>query len=205
MAEPTRQVQSSDTLSYSSKLVRSVSAMSDGARLALWLALAYALLIVLGVIVFRLPGATIAGNEMSFERSVFTVVNAATLTGFQQAVALDEYGASGQICVIGLTVAGTLFSLMIGGIALNQALKLQNSDMQIVWATLFTFVFSVLGSEPPCCLSLRAGCWIRRRRLAARWGIRGFISGGCRGLRIGGRICLCCRWCLLAGWACQCF
>src|SRR4051794_18227007 len=94
-----------------------------GPRIARTLAVAYALLMIAGVIVFRLPGAMVAGNEMSFERSVFTVVNAATLTGFQQAVPLEEYGASGQICVIVLTVAGTIFSLIIGGLAISKALR----------------------------------------------------------------------------------
>src|SRR4051812_42627794 len=100
MAEPTRPP--SGALSYAS--ARMLSAPLPGADIARRLTFAYGILIALGVIVFRLPGATIAGNEMSFERSVFTVVNAATLTGFQQAVPLDEYGVSGQICAIVLTI-----------------------------------------------------------------------------------------------------
>ena len=115
----------------------------DGSRLARWLGWSYALLIAAGVLVFQLPGAMVRGNEMSFERSVFTVVNAATLTGFQQAVPIDDYGASGKACVITLTVAGTLLTLIIGGMALNRALRLGHSDAQIVWATCFTFVFCV--------------------------------------------------------------
>jgi hypothetical protein len=49
------------------------------------LAIGYLMLIALGVIVFMLPGATIKGNAFSVERSVFTVVNAITLTDFSKA------------------------------------------------------------------------------------------------------------------------
>src|SRR5687768_5909467 len=94
----------------------------NGPRLARWLAGVYVLLIVAGALVFalRLPGATSTSLEMSFERSVFTAVNAATLTGFQQPDAVDEYGVTGLVCIIVLTVAGTLLSLIIGGMALNR-------------------------------------------------------------------------------------
>src|SRR4051812_36376450 len=79
--------------------------------LSLWLGGAYLLLLLVGAIVLRLPGATIAGNEMSVYRAVFTSINAGTLTGFQQSVALDEYGALGQWCVLALMTLGTLFTL----------------------------------------------------------------------------------------------
>src|SRR5688572_19951476 len=115
----------------------------SGPRIARALTIAYALLVLLGAVTLKLPGATIRGNEMSIERAVFTAVNAATLTGFQQAVPIDEYGVSGQVCIIILTVGGTLLTLIIGGIALNRALRLEYSDAQIVWGTLFTFVFCV--------------------------------------------------------------
>src|SRR5678815_160229 len=80
---------------------------------------AYFFMILAGVVVLRLPGARVRGNEFSFEHAVFTSINAATLTGFQQAVAIDEYGPSGQACVIALTLGGTLFALLLGGIALK--------------------------------------------------------------------------------------
>src|SRR4051812_49009144 len=143
MADSPRQARS-QSLDYATPPVRTASLVPiAGASIAKKLAWAYLAMIVLGVIVFRLPGATIRGNEMSFERSVFTVVNAATLTGFQQAAALDEYGVSGQVCVILLTVAGTLFSLIIGGLAISKALRRDDSPSQIIWATMFTFVFCV--------------------------------------------------------------
>ncbi len=116
-----------------------------GGSVARWLMMVYAILIVAGVIVFHLPGAMVTGNEMSWERSVFTVVNAATLTGFQQAVALDEYGSSGQICVITLTVAGAAHEpdrRQLGGETGTETPG--NSDGPgLIWTSLFTFIFCV--------------------------------------------------------------
>src|SRR5438067_10680301 len=83
--------------------------------LPLAMAGAYLLMVMVGVVVLRLPGATVRGNEMSFERAVFTAVNAGTLTGFQQAVALDDYAPRGQACVMTLMCGGVLFTLLIGG------------------------------------------------------------------------------------------
>src|SRR5687768_6963536 len=107
------------------------------------LAAAYLMLIVLGVIVFLLPGATIKGNEFSFERSVFTVVNAITLTGFQQSVPLDDYGPTGVACVLTLTIVGTLFALIVGGIGVSRLLRLPYDDVKIITATLYTYVVAV--------------------------------------------------------------
>src|ERR671913_607814 len=104
------------------------------------LGIAYGMLIVLGVIVFMLPGATIRGNEFSIERSVFTVVNAITLTGFQQSVPLDDYGPTGVACVLTLTIIGSLFALIVGGIGVARLLALPYSDGRILAATLYTYV-----------------------------------------------------------------
>src|SRR5688500_12657984 len=107
------------------------------------LGISYLMLIVIGVAVFMRPGATIKGNEFSLERSVFTVVNAITLTGFQQSVPLDDYGPTGVACVLTLTIVGTLFALMLGGIGVTRLLMLPYSDKRIIAATLYTYVVAV--------------------------------------------------------------
>ena len=124
-----------------------------GPQLSLWLGGAYLLLLLVGVVIFRLPGATIRGNELSFERTVFTVINAATLTGFQQSVPLDDFGPTGKACLITLTVAGTMITLLVGGMALARATRMPYTDGQIIRATLITYIFligcgSALLAEP---------------------------------------------------------
>jgi Trk-type K+ transport system membrane component len=116
---------------------------SAGATLAWWFAAAYALLVPIGFAVLRSPGAMIRGNEMSIERSIFTVVNAATLTGFQQSVAIDQYRPIGQGCILALTVAATFFTLIIGGLGLVRLLRLPISDRRLIGATIAAYVVLV--------------------------------------------------------------
>ncbi len=113
------------------------------ARLACWLGGAYAALILVGFVCLRLPGATIHGNELSVERTIFTSINAATLTGFQQAVALDQYGRLGQATVLTLMIGGSVLSLLIGGFALARLLKLPYDTRAIVSGTFFTYIFAL--------------------------------------------------------------
>jgi len=115
----------------------------SGAKLARWLAAAWGLIILVGMAALRLPGATVAGNELSFERCVFTSVNAATLTGFQQSVALDQFGWLGQAIVLVLVVAAANFALIIGGLGLTRALRLKYTPNDIVQTALLVYIFSL--------------------------------------------------------------
>lgn len=115
---------------------------TGGPQIATGLTVGYLILLAAGFVWLRLPGATVAGNEMNVQRAVFTAVNAGTLTGFQQAVPLDDYGASGKACVLTLTVGGMLFSFLVGGLALVRIAKLPYTDGQVISATLFTVVFA---------------------------------------------------------------
>jgi trk system potassium uptake protein TrkH len=93
------------------------SSATSAPVVALWLVTAYLLLIIAGVKVFRSPATMVGGTEMSFPRAVFTSINAATLTGFPQTVAVDQYQTLGQVAIFVLMVAGTYVSLAAGGLA----------------------------------------------------------------------------------------
>src|SRR5687767_11250624 len=82
-----------------------------------WCFLAYVMLIAIGVIVFRTPGTMVRGNEMSRDRAIFTVLNAVTLTGFQQTTSVGDYRWPGQAMVLVLIVGGSLFTMIAGGVA----------------------------------------------------------------------------------------
>src|SRR4051812_45302926 len=69
---------------------------------ALWM-----LSIVAGFLILRSTAVMIGGNEMSQPRALFTSVNAATLTGFQQSVAVDHMLIVGQVTLFLLMVLGT--------------------------------------------------------------------------------------------------
>jgi trk system potassium uptake protein TrkH len=110
---------------------------------ALWGTAAFLIALVTGFVVLRLPGAMVAGNELSFERALFSVMNSATLTGFSQTTALDRYGTSGQIAVVGLMVVGTLFALIVGGLAVVRVAGMRFSDREVIAGTLLWYVLSV--------------------------------------------------------------
>jgi trk system potassium uptake protein TrkH len=105
-----------------------------GKELVNWLFPAYVTLIVLAILLFRLRGTMPQGQELSYERAVLTAVNSATLTGFPQKTPPERFKPFGQFLVLLLTVGGTLFSLIVGGLAVRRILRLPYSDRQVIRA-----------------------------------------------------------------------
>ena len=95
----------------------------------------YLLLVLFGFIVFRHPSTMVGGNEMSVDRAMFTSVNAVTLTGFQQTLAIDEYRWPGRIAALLLTIGGTLTTLIGGGMAVSRVARTCCRDRTIVIAS----------------------------------------------------------------------
>jgi Trk-type K+ transport system membrane component len=93
---------------------------------------AYLLLVLIGFIVYRHPSAMIGGNEMSVDRAMFTSINAVTLTGFQQTLAIDEYRWPGKIAALLLTIGGTLTTLIGGGMAVSRIARTCCADRTII-------------------------------------------------------------------------
>lgn len=106
----------------------------------------YILLIVVGYIVFHSGAATVRGNELSRQQSLFTAVNAATLSGFRQARNVNDYTLLGQILSLGLIIGGILFSFIAGGLAVARIARLRYSDRQIFsWACTTTALVAIFG------------------------------------------------------------
>ncbi len=100
----------------------------------------FVLLIVVAFALFARGVGTVAGNELSKHQCVFTAVNAATLTGFQQARNPADYTPAGQVITLALMIGGTLFSLVGGGLAVTRITRLRFRD----WTLAVTAVASVL-------------------------------------------------------------
>jgi trk system potassium uptake protein len=94
----------------------------------------YLLLVLFGFMVFRHPSTMVGGNEMSVDRAMFTSVNAVTLTGFQQTLAIDEYRWPGRIVALLLTIGGTLTALIGGGMAVSRIARTCCADRTIIIA-----------------------------------------------------------------------
>lgn len=106
-----------------------------------WLFCGYLVLMAFSFAVLRMPGVMPHGNELNADRAIFTVVNAATLSGFQLNVAFGQLDSShplGALVVLLLTLAGALFSLITGGLAAVRVLRLPFSDRQVVNASLLS-------------------------------------------------------------------
>jgi trk system potassium uptake protein TrkH len=144
--------------------------------ISLWLAGIYIAALLLGLIVIRLPGAMIAGNELSIERAIFTVTNAATLTGFQQSRTIDEYATLGKLCVISLMVIGTLVSLIVGGLAVVRVARMPYSDGQIIRATIITYVLAVFAGAAAIAEPGR-GLLVSAVQAASAFGNSGLVLG----------------------------
>ncbi len=129
-----------------------LSAARDfGKELVNWLFPAYVTLIVASIFVFLLKSSMTQGHEMSLDRAVLTAVNAVTLTGFPQAAGVNQLQTQGQILILLLTIAGSLFSFITGGLAVRRILRLPYGDGQIVRAALLCEVAAlVIGVAGGC-------------------------------------------------------
>jgi trk system potassium uptake protein TrkH len=122
-------------------------ASSELARWLPWFALGYVVLAWLGFAWLRHPGVMSHGQEINSDRAIFLATNAATLTGFQQAVGVTEFNVEsiqGPLIILTLTLAGTLLALIVGGLAAVRALRLPYSDRQVVIAAITAELIAVL-------------------------------------------------------------
>jgi trk system potassium uptake protein TrkH len=106
-------------------------AHDPGEELVRWLFPAYIMLILVGFFVLRVRGVTPAGNELSPDRAVFTAVNAATLTGFQLSHHPTGFETVGKVLLFVLMIAGSMFSLVVGGLAAKRILRFDWPDRRI--------------------------------------------------------------------------
>src|SRR3954468_17786845 len=93
------------------------------------LVIGFLLFNVLAVLAFHLPGVAISGQELSFRRPVFAAVNATTLTGFQQDVGSSLVAA--DVLRLVLTLGGTLFTFIAGGMAVVRIARMRYTDGQV--------------------------------------------------------------------------
>jgi trk system potassium uptake protein TrkH len=117
-----------------------------------WLVGGYLALVFAGFLIFKLGPVTATGHEMSGIRAAFMAVNAATLTGFQGTVGLedlDEQGILGPATVLALTLGGALFSMIAGGLAAVRVLRLPYTGRQVVSAAFASLLIAVLAGATP--------------------------------------------------------
>lgn len=114
---------------------------------------AYVLLLVLGTLTFHSPAAMPRGNEMGWDRAVFSAVNAGSLTGFQPFVTAAQYMWLGRAATFVLIIGGILFALIAGGMLAVRVLRLPYGLGQIVGSAVTciavaTFLGAMFAGEP---------------------------------------------------------
>ena len=136
-----------------STLTGGVGADSDwrlAGILAASLVAAYLAAVIAVAVVLHVAGVTMRGNETNWDRAIFTSINAATLTGFQQTIGVKEMNAAspaGPIILLAMTFAGSLVSLIVGGLAAVRVLRLSYTPSQVVWAAVSgVLLASVVGA-----------------------------------------------------------
>ena len=150
---------------------------SVGRAVAGWLFPVYLMLILVGFPLLRIPGMTRSGNELNGFQAMFTAVNAATLTGFQQGAGVDSFLLPGQIVVFCLIVAGSMLSLIIGGMAAVRVLKLGYSDRRIAIGTGFAQVIMLAAGTLFLSFDTHRTIWSSLFLSAAAFGNCGMLVG----------------------------
>jgi trk system potassium uptake protein TrkH len=144
-----------------------------GAAVVRWLFPAYIFMILVGFFALRAPSVMPAGNELNPDRAVFTSVNAATLTGFQLSIHPSEFYTPGKVIVFLLTVLGTLFTLIVGGLATKRILRLPWNDGRIYAAAFVIEAFVLTCGAFASGTNALAGM----TQTAAAWGNSGIYVG----------------------------
>jgi trk system potassium uptake protein TrkH len=110
------------------------------------LVFAYAAMVLVCIRLMRTRDAMPAGSELSLPRTVFTVANAASLTGFQQTIQVETYKPFGQRIIFALIVGCSLFSMIVGSAAVVRLLRLPYSMWQIMgWAVGLELIAVLVG------------------------------------------------------------
>src|SRR5450432_2028274 len=131
--------------------------------------------------ILRSDSATIRGNEMNVDRAVFNVANAATLTGFQLAVNVNNYKPPGQQAIFALIAAASLVTLIVGGCALAKIVQMRCASWQIALASLVVWIVAVLLGAS-LLLRPNVGTWPAIFQSASAFGNDGHVVGDLPGL-----------------------
>jgi trk system potassium uptake protein TrkH len=103
-----------------------------GRDLSNWLFPAFLLMILLGVLVIWKFGSA-AGNPNPV-RAMFIAMNAATLSGFNADPGVGGLNELGQWTALLLIVGGSLFTMIVGGLAVIRIVRLPFTDRDLIFA-----------------------------------------------------------------------
>jgi trk system potassium uptake protein TrkH len=105
-----------------------------GRDLANWLFPVYLLMIIAGFLAIWKYGSP-AGNPNGV-RALFLAMNSATLSGFTEGSGVGGLNHFGQWIAFLLVIGGSLFTMIVGGLAVIRIVRLPFSDADLIWSAL---------------------------------------------------------------------
>ncbi len=125
---------------------RSAAEHARGETIARWVLSLFVVATAFGLFAFRQGWTVERGNELSFDRALFTSVNAITLTGFEQRESAGSYKIGGQITILGLVAVGTVASFIAGGLAVVRMTGMRFTNGQVIRAAIaWPIVAAIVG------------------------------------------------------------
>jgi Trk-type K+ transport system membrane component len=113
-------------------------------RVVWWLPVALMLALLVALPLLRTGEAT-GGTQMNLDRTVFTAVDAVTMTGFRLTyVNPNDFKPLGQAILFVLMSGGTLVTWIFSGFAIARTAQMPFSLWQIVRAALTTYAMSII-------------------------------------------------------------
>jgi Trk-type K+ transport system membrane component len=113
-----------------------------GRDLANWLFPAYLLMIGTGFFVIWKFGASAgAANGV---RALFLTMNCSTLSGFTTGFSAGRLNELGQWTAFALIVGGSMFTMIVGGLAVVRIARLEFSDAQVIWSAFLVEAVALL-------------------------------------------------------------
>jgi trk system potassium uptake protein TrkH len=113
-----------------------------GRDLANWLFPAYLLMIVVGFFAIWKYGSP-AGNPNPV-RALFLTMNCSTLSGFTEGPGVGGLNNFGQWIAFFLIVGGSLFTMIVGGLAVIRIVRLPFTDMELITTAMIVEVIVLL-------------------------------------------------------------
>lgn len=117
-----------------------------GRMVANWAFPAYLALTLLGYAMIRAVGFPTGAR--SGVRALFFAINAATLTGFDQNPGVGGLAYAGQFFVLLLMIMGSLFSMIVGGLAVTRIARLRFTDEQVIAAAVIAQSLAMMIGTP---------------------------------------------------------
>jgi Trk-type K+ transport system membrane component len=137
---------SSVSTDSSRDLLPTASIHRGNAEELLWWLICGYLLLILGCSGWLHAESVMAGGQsLNYDRALFLSVSTATLSGFQLTIGPNDFqGMQGPIILIILTLAGSLMTLIVAGLAAARVLRLSQSDRQIIVGAMTVELLAVL-------------------------------------------------------------